>query len=125
MILDTNAVSASLGGDKSIADVLRVSSRHHLPLPVIGEYSFGLLALPGQRRYADLFRRLEAESIVLLPDRSTAEHYASIRLELKQTGRPIPENDVWIAALARQHDLAIVSNDRHFDLVPGLRRLGW
>ena len=40
-------------------------------------------------------------------------------------GRPIPENDVWIAALARQHELPIVSRDEHFDDVPGVERLAW
>lgn len=125
MILDTNAVSASLGGDKELAEVLRASARHHLPLPVIGEYQFGLIALPRQRRYAALFRQLEAESIVLLPDRETADVYAALRHELKLQGRPIPENDTWIAALARQHDLEIVSRDSHFDGIRGVRRIGW
>ena len=125
MILDTNAVSASLGGDKNIAQLLHGENQHHLPLPVIGEYQFGLLALQKQQRYLSLFRRLEAESIVLCPDRDTSDHYASIRFALKQIGRPIPENDVWIAALARQHALDIVSNDTHFDHVDGVRRIGW
>ena len=125
MILDTNAVSASLGGDKALAQVLRGAPRHHLPVPVIGEYQFGLLALRQERRYRELFRKLEAESIVLCPERETADHYAAIRFDLKQRGRPIPENDLWIAALARQHSLAIVSNDVHFDHVGGVRRVGW
>lgn len=125
MILDTNAVSASLAGDKKLGHLLRGSERYHLPLPVIGEYQFGLLALRQQKRYASLFRRLEAESVVLYPDRDTADWYASIRHELKKRGRPIPEHDIWIAALARQYALEVVSNDSHFDHVDGLRRIGW
>jgi tRNA(fMet)-specific endonuclease VapC len=78
-----------------------------------------------EQRLASLFRRLEADSEVLVPDRETASIYATIRFELKQLGRPIPESDIWIAALARQHELEIVSNDAHFDLVEGVRRIGW
>ena len=55
----------------------------------------------------------------------TARQYASIRLELRIAGKPIPANDVWIAALSRQHALPVMSRDTHFDLVAGLRRRTW
>jgi len=55
----------------------------------------------------------------------TAVLYAEIRQTLRQRATPIPSNDTWIAALARQHGLPVLSNDRHFDLVPGLVRTGW
>jgi predicted nucleic acid-binding protein len=125
MILDTNAVSALLAGDDKLGGILGSASRHHLPLPVIAEYQFGLLAVRRRRRLESLFRRLEAESIVLCPDRETADWYAAIRYELKQKGKPIPENDLWIAAMARQGSLAIVSRDPHFDAIPGVRRIAW
>ncbi|MEM9595846.1 MAG: PIN domain-containing protein [Acidobacteriota bacterium] len=48
-----------------------------------------------------------------------------MREELRTQGRPIPENDVWIAALARQHDEPVVSRDRHFEAVQGLRVVAW
>jgi tRNA(fMet)-specific endonuclease VapC len=48
-----------------------------------------------------------------------------VRASLKKAGRPIPANDVWIAALAIQHRLPVMSRDEHFDVVPGLRRQGW
>jgi tRNA(fMet)-specific endonuclease VapC len=62
---------------------------------------------------------------VLCPDRETADWYASIRHELKSKGRPIPENDLWIAALARQESLEIVSRDPHFDRIEGVVRVDW
>jgi predicted nucleic acid-binding protein len=62
---------------------------------------------------------------MVLPDERTALQYAAIRLELKRAGTPIPVNDLWIAALCRQHGCDIVSRDRHFDSVPGLRRVSW
>jgi tRNA(fMet)-specific endonuclease VapC len=125
VILDTNAVSALLGGDESLGKLLANAERHHLPVPVIGEYHFGLLSSRKRRRLDSLFRRLEADSIVLCPDRVTANVYASIRFDLKQQGTPIPENDVWIAALAQQYSLEIVSRDPHFDYIEGIKRLDW
>ena len=56
---------------------------------------------------------------------ATADAYADIRLELKRLGTPIPPNDIWIAALARQHALAVLSNDGHFDVVNGVRRIAF
>ena len=50
---------------------------------------------------------------------------ASIRLELRRSGKPIPENDIWIAALARQHTLVVLSNDRHSDFVDDLARIAF
>lgn len=55
----------------------------------------------------------------------TTRHYATIRAELKATGPSIPANDAWIAALARQHRLPIVSRDAHFDRVQNVERLAW
>ena len=55
----------------------------------------------------------------------TARHYAAIRLELKAAGNPIPSNDVWIAALSRQHSMPVMSRDTHFDFVGGPRRRTW
>ena len=125
MILDTNAVSALLVGDRGLAEILEPVPRHHLPVVVIGEYRFGLARSRHRHRLTSLLDDLIRESRVLLIDETTAGAYASVREELRQLGRPIPENDVWIAALARQHEEPVVSLDQHFDHVPGLRRLGW
>lgn len=125
MILDTNAVSSLLAGDERIGRILPQADGHHLPLVVVAEYQYGLLGLKKRSRLQSLFRRLEAGSILLCPDRDTVDWYATIRFDLKRTGRPIPENDLWIAALARQHTLEIVSQDPHFDSVQGIQRIDW
>jgi tRNA(fMet)-specific endonuclease VapC len=62
---------------------------------------------------------------VLCIDEATASEYAVLRDGLKHLGKPIPANDAWIAALARQHAMPIISRDEHFDLVPKLKRFGW
>jgi len=64
-------------------------------------------------------------SRVLDADESTTRCYADISLELRQAGRPIPTNDIWIAALCRQHELPLLSRDRHFDTLSGIQRLEW
>jgi predicted nucleic acid-binding protein len=125
VILDTNAVSALLSGEQGLGQVISASDTHQLPLPVIGEYEYGMMVSRKERRMAALFRRLESHSEVLYPDRETANVYAAIRVELKKIARPIPESDIWIAALACQFDLEIVSNDAHFDLVDRVTRVGW
>jgi len=68
---------------------------------------------------------IESSAIVLAITSETSRIYADIRHELRAAGQPIPENDLWIAALARQHALPILTNDAHFDHVFGLERISW
>jgi tRNA(fMet)-specific endonuclease VapC len=125
VILDTNAVSALLAGDPGLGEVLAPTLRHHLPVIVIGEYRYGLLRSRHRQELETLLQVLVRESVVLPVDEGTAETYARIRDELRRGGRPIPENDIWIAAVARQYGEIVVSRDGHFDAVAGLRRLSW
>jgi len=125
VILDTNAVSALFSGDAAIGEALESADRHHLPVVVIGEYRYGLLRSTVRKRMELLLDTLVRESEVLRVDEATAEIYADVRNELRLAGRPIPENDVWIAALSRQHDEPVLSRDQDFDAVPGLDRRSW
>jgi tRNA(fMet)-specific endonuclease VapC len=98
---------------------------HELPVIVIGEYRYGLKRSRARKVLEPLLDLLVNDSVVLPVDDETTFAYASIREQLRASGTPIPENDAWIAALALQHDLAIVSQDAHFDLVEGIRSLKW
>ena len=125
MILDTDAVSAFLEGVPSVCDAVGRAEVLAVPSIVIGEYRF---SMSGWRLRAELeanFGRLVRLAETLVVDANTAEHYAVIRRELKDAGTPIQENDLWIAALVRQHGMPLVSNDAHFDNVKGLTRIGW
>lgn len=62
---------------------------------------------------------------VLATDETTTRHYAEFRLQFASAGTPIPMNDLWITAIARQHKLPLISRDAHFDHVAGLTRIGW
>ena len=125
MILDTVALSDLIDGNRALARVLGNSPRHDLPVIVLGEYRFGLLQSTKRERLEAALDLLEQESDILPIDAHTAREYATIRLQLERKGSPIPINDIWIAALARQHDLPIVSRDAHFSVVPGIKRIVW
>ena len=125
MILDTNALSAWAEGLAAIEAPLRSADRLMVPSVVLGEYYFGIRQSRRRRRYEDWLTRYLPETEIATITSATADAYADIRLDLKRLGSPIPPNDVWIASLARQHTLEILSNDRHFDLVEGIRRIAF
>jgi predicted nucleic acid-binding protein len=60
---------------------------------------------------------------VLYPDENTTHQFAAVFAQLRLLGKPIPTNDIWIAALAVQYDLILCSRDKHFDLLPQLARV--
>jgi predicted nucleic acid-binding protein len=125
VILDTNALSAAADGDPSLQDVVAGAKRIAVPVIVIGEYRFGIAQSRQHKEYEEWLREWIDTVTVLDVDRETTHEYAKIGLELKKIGKPIPANDLWIAALCRQHSLALLSRDRHFDFVPGIQRRGW
>jgi tRNA(fMet)-specific endonuclease VapC len=118
-------VSALADGDSALEPVLRHASAVALPVIVLGEYRYGVRQSRNRAKYEKWLAVLVESCRVLDIDEQTTEHYADVRADLKRTGQPIPGNDVWIAALARQHALPVLSRDRHFDFVPGLRRVSW
>jgi len=72
-----------------------------------------------------LIREFLRIAILLLPDQSISEGYGYLKAELAGAGRLIPDNDIWIAALARQYDLPLATRDVHFGAVERLRTLSW
>ena len=92
---------------------------------VLGEYLYGILGSRFRVRYEQWLDSNIGLFDVLPIGRETAKGYAEIRRELKAAGRPIPSNDVWIAALAREHRFPLLSRDDHFRAVRGLDLLTW
>ncbi len=125
MILDTNALSAAAEGHPSILGILADAQQLALPVVVVGEYRFGIAQSRHQARYRRWLDGLVSDCTVLEVTEQTTHHYAAIGIELRQAGKPIPTNDLWIAALCRQHGLPLLSRDRHFDAVSGIQRLDW
>ena len=125
LILDTNALSAAADRAPSALEVVAHAEHLALPVIVLGEYRLGIAQSRHRTTYESWLREWVASVTVLDVDEGTTRSYAAIGLELKRQGKPIPTNDLWIAALCRQHSLPLLSRDRHFDVVPGLRRIGW
>jgi tRNA(fMet)-specific endonuclease VapC len=96
-----------------------------LPVPVIGEYRYGIAQARRGAAHKVWLENFIGQCLVLDITDVTTHYYAAIRLELKGLGKPIPANDVWIAALCRQHNLPLLSRDRHFDVVSGVHRIDW
>ena len=125
MILDTNALSAVADAEPGVVTVYRQAASMELPAIVLGEYRFAVGQSRRRSEYERWLRELIAATRVLVIEEETSRHYAGIRAALKKAGHPIPSNDLWIAALCRQHRLPLLSKDRHFDAVEGLDRVGW
>ena len=125
MILDTNGLSAMADGDPRLESILGQANELAIPVIVLGEYRYGIAQSRNRLRYEKWLMGLAANCRILPIDEETAGEYATVRGELKREGRPIPANDVWIAALARQHSMPVISRDEHFDFVPKVKRLTW
>ena len=125
MILDTNGLSAVADGDASLIPFLRQATEIAVPVIVLGEYRYGVRQSRERHRYEQWLMDSLPNYRILDVDQETTIYYATLRTELKKAGTPIPANDAWVAALCRQYRLSILSRDRHFDLVAGLRRIDW
>lgn len=118
--LDTSAYSAFFRGHPGIRDLIQRADEIVLPPIVLGELLGGFRSdsrWAENRRLLDEFlasRRVRVAAI----DAETADRYSEILAYLRRQGRPIPTNDLWIAASAMQHGLRLVTSDAHFDHVP-------
>jgi tRNA(fMet)-specific endonuclease VapC len=125
-LLDTNIIIALFAMEQSIIE--RVKSQRGIlsvPIIVIGELFYG--AEQSSKRESNIRKIEEFSQDCLIIDCNfeTARYYANIKSQLKSKGKPIPENDIWIAALAQQHQQTLITRDRHFDNIDGLLIEKW
>ena len=122
--LDTNRITDLFRGDAELADLLATCEEVWIPLIVLGELKAGFLGGRKQtQNEISLNGLLRKRTVgVLIPTRETAEHYARIFVQLKRAGTPIPDSDLWIGALVLEHELVLITRDRHFDCIPQLPR---
>ena len=122
--LDTNRLTDLFRGDLELAEQLGTAEEVWIPLFALGEIKAGFQGGTQRHRNESLLHKLLTKPTVgvLLPSRETAEHYARIFVQLKRAGTPVPDNDLWIAALVLEHDLVLVTRDRHFERIPQLIR---
>jgi tRNA(fMet)-specific endonuclease VapC len=124
VMLDTNIVSAAIDQESGVLSSL-VGVSAIVPTIVLGELYYGVYASSRIESNLQRMETLLAGFEILPCDEDTARHYGIIRAQLKRKGRPIPENDVWIAALALQHNLLLITRDQHFAAVDGLTVSAW
>jgi predicted nucleic acid-binding protein len=125
VILDTDALSAFVDGDAGVGGILRRENRAAIPVIALGEFRYGISGSRHRAAYEKWLADHLSSFDILAVTEETAVVYAAVRIALKQAGHPIPANDAWIAALALEHRLPVLSRDQHFDVVRGLRRRSW
>jgi tRNA(fMet)-specific endonuclease VapC len=121
-LLDTNIIILLLNGDETIQQTVGTTSEFFVPIIAIGELLFGAAksSRPEQnRRIVEAFARRNS---ILLCDFAVAKEYGRM---IKLLGKPIPENDVWIVAIALRWNLTLVTRDQHFQAVNGLMVEAW
>ncbi len=120
--LDTNRLTDLFQGDAALAEWLETCDEVWIPLFVLAEIKAGFYGGTPRHNNELLLRKFLAKPTVavLSPGLETAEQYARLFVQLRNAGTPIPDNHLWIAALALEHDLVLVTRDRHFQRIPQL-----
>lgn len=125
LLLDTNRYRDLCDGRKDTIEVFQGAAKIYVPFVVLAELRSGFLCGTLSRqneKYLTMF--LNSERVEpLFADEDTTHHFARIFAQLRLQGTPIPANDIWIAALAIQHDLLLYSRDKHFDSLPQVARV--
>lgn len=123
--LDTNIIIELFKGNREIADKIDQAKSIYLPIHALGELYFGAENSDRRQYHLQQINTLLELVQVLNTSGKTAQFYGIIKTHLKRLGKPIPENDIWIAALAREYELPIVTRDNHFKYIPDLRIFEW
>lgn len=125
VVLDTNIVIALFAKEDGVEHHIHEADEVLVPSIVLGELYFGARKSSRSDENIARVQSFAGESVVLTVDPVTAEIYGRVKNALRLRGRPIPENDVWVAALAIQHDATLATRDSHFDAIAGLVIARW
>ncbi len=125
LLLDTNRYRDLCDGVPEALKIIQQAGGIHIPFVVIAELRSGFLCGTLARKNEQyLTRFLNSERVkMLFADEQTTHHFAQVFAQLRLQGTPIPVNDLWIAALAIQHNLLLYSRDSHFDNLPQIARI--
>jgi tRNA(fMet)-specific endonuclease VapC len=124
-LLDTNIIIALLRGDDGVLANPDQASDVFVPVVALGELFFGAAKSGRPSENIDRVERFASGRAIILCDLGVAREYGRLKQRLKEKGRPLPENDIWIAAAARHHELTLVTRDSHFQEVEDLRTADW
>ena len=124
-LLDTNIVSALLKGEVIIADNLDKAETAYIPIIVVGELYYGASFSSQVEKNTAELKKVTSRYQLLSLDEETTAVYGNIKTALRRKGKPIPENDIWIAAIAIQNDIPLVTRDNHFKEIENLSLVTW
>lgn len=125
ILLDTTIIIALFNKDKGVITSLSEVEEVFTPSIAVGELFYGAVKSKQAEQNLNTLRDFVQANTILSVTAQTAETYGRVKNQLRQRGRPIPENDVWIAALALEHNLDLATRDAHFGEVEGLRLRSW
>ena len=124
-LLDTNIIIALLEGDDAVLSNLDLASEVFVPAVALGELFFGAAKSGRPSENNARVERFAAGRAIISADFHVAREYGRLKQHLKKRGRPLPENDIWIAAAAKCHGMVLVTRDRHFLEVEDLLTADW
>jgi tRNA(fMet)-specific endonuclease VapC len=124
-LLDTNAVISVFANDAALQARLSGAAEVFISSVVLGELYYGAYKSSRVTENFQKINELASRSAVLGCDGTTARSDGEIKNSLRAKGRPIPENDIWIAAIAKQYDLVLFTRDAHFAEVESLATETW
>lgn len=124
-LLDTNIVIALFKNDNLVINKITEAKEIFISNITVGEMYFGAYKSSKVENNIKQIDSFVASNKILNCDSTTAKHYGQIKNKLKIKGKPIPENDVWIAAIAMQYDLILVSRDKHLQEIENLSLQKW
>ncbi len=124
-LLDTNIVIALFAEDISIQKNISKAREIFIPSTVIGELFFGAFKSLRPKENTTRIENFAAANTILVCGTGTGKEYGRIKSLLFKQGKPVPENDIWIAALAMEYNLLLVTRDVHFKNIDGLKLATW
>ena len=113
-LLDTNIVIAYSKRERDIVDKIKSINEINISCITLGEVYLGVALSTQKEKNMNEINKFILDCFVYDIDSLTAYHYSLIKAKTRAMGKPIPDNDLWIAAVAEQHDLIIVTRDKHF-----------
>jgi len=124
-LLDTNIIAAWLNGEVAIANKIDKAKEVHIPIIVVGELYYGALCSIHVNKNIRGIQNITNHYNVLFIDEETTLAYGNIKAALRKKGKPIPENDIWIAAIAQRYELIVATRDKHFNEIESIRIKSW
>lgn len=120
-LFDSNIVIDIFRNRKSTVEVVKSINNINIPAIVLGELYYGANKSNQTSKRTLQIEQLEKTVNIIDVTAKTARFYGIIKDKLRAIGKPIPENDIWIAAIAQEHNLILITRDNHFNYVDGIK----